>query len=139
MGSSVIDPAKWLVNLAGSLVAPLFDKGQNMATLKAAKARQEQALNNFQYSILSASADVSNALANIQAYRTQQANVEQQEAALAKAVSYNKDLLSLYTTTYLDVISAQQSLLAAQISLENVKLNENLGVITLYQALGGGR
>ena len=139
MGSSVIDPAKWLVNLAGSLVAPLFDKGQNMATLKAAKARQEQALNNFQYSILSASADVSNALANIQAYRTQQANVEQQEAALAKAVSYNKDLLSLYTTTYLDMISAQQSLLAAQISLENVKLNENLGVITLYQALGGGR
>ena len=82
---------------------------------------------------------MSNALANIQAYRTQQANVEQQEAALAKAVSYNKDLLSLYTTTYLDVISAQQSLLAAQISLENVKLNENLGVITLYQALGGGR
>ena len=54
-------------------------------------------------------------------------------------MSYNKDLLSLYTTTYLDVISAQQSLLAAQISLENVKLNENLGVITLYQALGGGR
>ena len=139
MGSSVVDPAKWLINLAGSLAAPLFNKGQNIATLKAAKAQQEQALNNFQYSILSASADVSNALANIQSYRTQQANVQQQEAALEKAVDYNKDLLSLYTTTYLDVISAQQSLLASQISLENVKLNENLSVITLYQALGGGR
>ena len=139
MGSSVIDPAKWLLNLAGSLAAPIFDKGQNRATLKAAKLAQEQALNSFQYSILSASTEVSNALANIDAYTTKQGYTQAQEAALRKAVDYNKDLLKLSTTTYLDVISAQQSLLGSQLSLEGVKLNNNLAVITLYQALGGGR
>lgn len=139
VGSSVIDPAKWLLNLAGSLTAPLFEKGRNIANLKVAKAQQEQALNNFQYSILSASADVSNALANAESYRLQQKNVELQEQALEKAVAYNEDLLALSTTTYLDVITAQQSLLGSQISLESVKLNNNLAVITLYQALGGGR
>ncbi len=139
LGSTVVDPAKFLLNLAGSLTAPIFDRGRNKATLKAAKLSQEQALNSFQYSILNASKEVSNALVNIDAYRTKQVSVEQQEQALEKAVEYNKDLLSLATTTYLDVISAQQSLLASQITLENVKLNNNLGVITLYQALGGGR
>lgn len=139
MGSSVIDPAKWLINLAGSLAAPIFDKGKNRATLKAAKYAQEQALNSFQYSILSASTEVSNALANIDAYTTKQGYTQAQEQALRKAVNYNKDLLKLSTTTYLDVISAQQSLLGSQLSLEGVKLNNNLAVITLYQALGGGR
>jgi outer membrane protein TolC len=47
--------------------------------------------------------------------------------------------MNLANATYLEVISAQQSLLQAQIQLENVKLNNNLSVINLYQVLGGGR
>lgn len=139
MGSSVIDPAKWLVNLAGSLTAPLFSRGQNIATLKAAKLQQQQALNNFQYSILSASSEVANALVNITTNQEKQVNVEQQEKNYEKAVEYNRDLMNLSNTTYLEVISAQQSLLQSQIQLESVKMNNNLGVITLYQVLGGGR
>ncbi len=139
LGSSVVDPAKWLLNLAGSLALPIFDNGRNKANLELAKLAQEQALNSFQYAILNASSEVSNALANIETYRTKQVSVELQEQNLQRAVEYNKDLMSLYTTTYLEVISAQQSLLASQISLESVKLNNNLGVINLYQALGGGR
>ena len=139
MGSSVIDPAKWLLNLAGSLTAPLFSRGQNIASLKAAKLQQQQALNNFQYSILSASSEVANALANINSYQEKQVNVEQQEKNYEKAVEYNRDLMNLSNTTYLEVITAQQSLLQSQIQLESVKMNNNLGVITLYQVLGGGR
>ena len=47
--------------------------------------------------------------------------------------------MNLSNTTYLEVITAQQSLLQSQIQLESVKMNNNLGVITLYQVLGGGR
>jgi len=139
MGSTVVDPAKWLLNLAASLTAPIFDRGQNRATLKAAQLQQQQALNNFQYSILNASTEVENALATIRAYRVKQENVALQEENLARAVEYNKDLMAYSNTTYLEVITAQQSLLSSQIALENVKLNNNLNIINLYQALGGGR
>ena len=65
--------------------------------------------------------------------------MEQQEKNYEKAVEYNRDLMNLSNTTYLEVITAQQSLLQSQIQLESVKMNNNLGVITLYQVLGGGR
>ena len=139
LGSSVVDPAQWLVNLAGSLTAPLLQRGQVKATYEAAKLQQQKALNNFQYSILNAGTEVSNQLANIAAYRDKQQSVAQQEANLEKAVEYNQDLMTYSTTTYLEVITAQQSLLISQISLENVKLQNNLNIINLYQALGGGR
>lgn len=139
LGSTVVDPAKWLLNLAGSLTAPIFARGQNIATLKAAKLQQQQALNTFQYSILNAATEVNNALADIRATRVKMAHVDNQERYLAQAVEYNEDLMRLANTTYLEVITAQQSLLQSQMQLENVKLDNNLGLITLYQVLGGAR
>ncbi len=138
-GNVLVDPAKWFLSLAGSLTAPIFQRGQNMATLKAAKLQQQQALNTFQYSVLNAASEVSNALVDITTTDERLVNVSEQEKNLEKAVEYNRDLMNLSTTTYLEVITAQQSLLSAQIQLENVKLNKNQGIITLYQALGGGR
>lgn len=138
-GSTILDPAKWFLSLAGSLTAPIFQRGQNIATLKAAKLQQKQALNNFQYSVLNAASEVSNALVDITTTDEKLVNVAEQEKFLEKAVDYNRDLMNLSTTTYLEVITAQQSLLSAQIQLETVKLSKNQGVITLYQALGGGR
>ncbi len=138
-GNVLVDPAKWFLNLAGSLTVPIFQRGQNIATLKAAKLQQQQALNTFQYSVLNAASEVSNALVDISTTDERLVNVTEQEKNLEKAVEYNRDLMNLSTTTYLEVLTAQQSLLSAQIQLEGVKLNKNQGIITLYQALGGGR
>lgn len=62
LGSIISNPAEWFVQLGGQLTAPLFSRGQNIARLEAAKAQQKQALNNFEYTIMSAAADVSDAL-----------------------------------------------------------------------------
>lgn len=62
LGSMIKNPGEWFFQLAGQLTAPIFSRGQNIASLEAAKAQQKQALNNFEYAVLSASADVSNAL-----------------------------------------------------------------------------
>lgn len=139
LGSSVVNPGKWLLNLAGSLTAPLFSRGQNTATLKAAELRQQQALNSFSYAILNASTEVSNSLENIAALQDKQSHTHAQEQHLARAVEYNNDLMHLANATYLEVISAQQALLQAQIALEEVKLNTHAAIINLYQQLGGGR
>ena len=139
MGSTILDPARWFINLAGQLTLPLFNSGQNIASLKAAKAAQQQALNTFESAVLNASAEVSNALVTMEKSQEMRQNIALQVEKLQKAVEYNQDLLQLSTTTYLEVLTAQQSLLNSQVSLLNTDLTINQAAINLYQSLGGGR
>lgn len=138
-GSTILDPAQWFISLAGQLTAPLFNRGQNIASLKAAKAQQQQALNNFQYTLLSAGADVSNALVTMTKTEESAKFLAKQVEKMSKAVEYNQDLMSLSTTTYLEVLTAQQSLLNSQIAFISTELQINQAAINLYQSLGGGR
>ena len=52
----------WLICALNRLCCALFARGQNIARLQASKAQQQQALNNFEYTIMSAAAEVSEAL-----------------------------------------------------------------------------
>ena len=138
LGSFVRNPGDWFYQLAGSLVAPLFSRGQNIARLQASKAQQKQALNNFEYAILS---EVNDALTVYEKSREKSALLVDQIANLEKSVEYTNDLMiySTGSTSYLEVLTAQQSLLNAQISQISTELARARSVISLYQALGGGR
>lgn len=141
LGSVISNPGEFFINLAGSLTAPLFSRGQNIARLEAAKAQQQQAMNTFENTLMSASAEVSNAMSLYEKSVEKQQYLSKQIEKLTLAVEYTQELLRLgsYNTTYLDVLSAQQSLLAAQISEISARNNEASALINLYQALGGGR
>lgn len=139
VGSAVMNPGKWFLNLAGSLAQPIFMRGQLLTALKSAEKRQKQALNNFEYTLLSASAEVSNAVAAVDSRIVQQQFIDVQVDNLAKAVEYNQLLQSLATATYLEVITAQQSLLGAQIQQVANQMAISQASINLYRALGGGR
>ena len=141
LGSMVKNPGEWFYNLAGSLVAPLFSRGQNIARLQASTAQQQQAMNNFEYSLMSAAAEVSDALTVYEKSKEKSGYLKEQVANLEKSVEYTRDLLiySTGSTSYLEVITAQQGLLQAQISQINTELARANAVINLYQALGGGR
>lgn len=141
LGSVVKNPGEWFYNLAGSLAAPLFMRGQNIARLKASKAQQQQALNSFEYALLNAASEVSNALEVYEKSLEKSTYLVDQVANLEKSVEYTKDLMlySTGSTNYLEVLTAQQSLLSAQISQINTDLARSRAVINLYQALGGGR
>lgn len=141
LGSMIVNPGDWFVQLAGSLVAPIFSRGRNIATLKAAKAQQQQAMNTFEYTLLSAASEVSNALTVYEKSREKAVFLDHQVEDLTKAVSMTQDLF-IYSTgdvDYLQVITAQQSLLGAQISRIACTQAGNLAVINLYQSMGGGR
>ena len=58
--------------------------------------------------------------------------------SLEKSVEYTQDLLSFGTSTYLEVLTAQQSLLSAQLSGVSDQFSQMQALVTLYQALGGG-
>lgn len=140
LGQMVSNPGKWFIQLAGSLVAPIFSRGQNIANLEVAKAKQQQAFNNFENSVLAASADVSDALSLYINNHEKREYLLQQINNLEKSVEITQELLSLdQKTTYLEVLTAQSSLLSAQLASLNCWHNKVTALINLYQAVGGGR
>lgn len=139
LGSFIKNPGDWFYQLAGSLAAPLFARGQNIAGLKAAKAQQEQALNNFEYAILKAAGEVSDALNVYEKSAEKEQLLAEQVQNLEKSVEYTQALLEYSTGTYLEVLTAQQNLLGAQTAFISTRLSQARAFINLYQALGGGR
>lgn len=140
LGSIIKNPGEWFIQLAGSLTAPIFSRGANIATLKAAKAQQEQAFNNFEYAVLAASADVSDALVDYTKCVEQNKYLQLQVDQLEKSVDYTNELFMYnQSTTYLEVLTARSSLLSAQLSCIANWHSRASALISLYQAVGGGR
>lgn len=138
-GGGIVNPGKMLWSAIGSLVQPIFANGQLIAGLKVAKAQQEQAYNTWQNAVLSAGSEVSNALVLYNS-SDEKSKLEQKKVeSLTKNVEYTKLLFNEGSSTYLEVITAQQSLLNAQLSKVADDFYKMQAVVNLYYALGGGR
>ena len=135
---SISNPGKWLLSAVGSVVQPLFNKGENRAHLKVAEARQQQSLIAFQQALLEAGKEVNDALMQWQAARERIRLNHQQVRALSSALKNSEKLMKYGKQNYLDVLTAKQQLLRAQQEAVNDQFNEIQGVIKLYHALGGG-
>ena len=138
-GGGIVNPGKWLLNAVGSLVQPIFQNGKLVAQLKVAKATQEQAFNTWQQAVLSAGSEVSNALVLYNSSDEKSKLEQKQIESLTKNVDYTKDLFSMGSSTYLEVITAQQSLLNAELAKVQDDFYKMQAVVNLYYALGGGR
>ena len=138
-GGGIVNPGKWLLQAIGSLVQPIFQNGQLVAGLKVAKAQQEQAYNTWQNAVLAAGSEVSNALVLYNSSNEKSKLEQKQIESLTKNVEYTKDLFSMGSSTYLEVITAQQSLLNAELSKVQDDFYKMQAVVNLYYALGGGR
>lgn len=138
-GSMIVNPGKLLLSAAGSLLQPIFNAGMNRANLKIAKAQQEEAKLSFEQTLLNAGAEVNNALTQCQMARAKTDVRAKQIEALARAVESTEYLMHYSSTTYLEVLTAEQSLLSAQLSQIADRFDEFQGIVNLYQALGGGR
>ena len=138
-GGGIVNPGKWLLSAVGSLTQPIFAHGQIIAGLKVAKAKQEQAYNTWQNAVLSAGSEVSNALVLYNSSDEKSKLEEKQVESLKKNVEYNKMLFNDGSATYLEIITAQQSLLNAELSKVADDFYKMQAVVNLYYALGGGR
>ena len=138
-GGVVLNPGQWLLNAIGSLTQPLFNRGTNIANLKIAKAEQEIAALAFQQKLLAAGSEVNNALVALQTARERLAINSQSVVSLQEAVRKTELLMRHSSVNYLEVLTAQQSLLDVQKSLAQDKFDEIQGIISLYHALGGGQ
>ncbi len=135
----IVNPGKFLASAVASLTQPLFAQGKLTAQLKIAKAQQEEASLSFQQTLLKAGSEVNDALMAYQTSRDKKVMIEKQVESLQTALNSTELLMEHGTTTYLDVLTARQSLLSAQLSQTANRVAEIQSIITLYNALGGGR
>ncbi len=140
-GGAIVNPGKLLASVVGSITQPLFQRGSLIAQLKITKAQQEQAKLSFQQALLNAGNEVSNALFQYQTNLEKETIRRQQVEALEKSVDFTTDLFKSGTegTSYLEIITAEQSLLSARLSEVSDTFSKIQAVVNLYQAVGGGQ
>lgn len=138
-GASITNPGALLWQVLGSLTQPIFNRGTNKAKLEIAKAQQEEAKLTFLQTLLDAGIEVNNALTTYQTTQEKVSIYENQVEQLKSALNSTKLLMQYGTSNYLEVLTAQQSLLQAELNQVGNRFDEIQSVINLYSALGGGR
>ena len=139
VGSMILNPGKFLASAVGSLTQPLFNKGQVVAQYRIARAQQEEAALGFQQTLLNAGSEVNDALTAYQTSQGKRLLLDKQVTSLQTALRSTSLLMEHTNTTYLEVLTARQSLLSAQLSQTANHFTEIQSLINLYRALGGGQ
>ena len=137
-GGTVVDPGKLLLNIMGQLTQPIFTRGQLNANLKIAKLTQQDLLGTYTQTVIDAGNEVNQVLADFQAAVEKDGYYSRQVATLHDAYTGTHELMDNGKANYLEVLTAQESLLSAQLSEAMNKYYATQAIIALYIALGGG-
>lgn len=122
----------------GTILQPVFRRRELKTRFEIAKLEREQAVIQFRQSVLTATTEVSNALVQIDKLKEQENIVQAQTDTLQSAVSNAEYLFKSDMANYLEVITAQQNALQAQLNLASIRRQELDAKVELYRALGGG-
>lgn len=139
VGNLISNPAQFVASALASLTQPLFNRGTLIAKRRIAKAQQEESLLTFKQQLLNAGTEVNDALVSYQTSKRKKENYQHQIEALERAHTSTSLLMENGNTTYLEVLTARQNLLSAQLSQTANQFKEIQSLINLYQALGGGQ
>lgn len=125
-------------SLVGGIAQPILNKRANKTRLEVARANQESSLLQFQYKVMDAGREVSDALQNYKNETTKIDIRNKQVLALKNAADFSDELLNYGMATYLEVLTAKEQYLSTELSLVQNKYQQQAALIQLYKALGGG-
>lgn len=131
-------PAGLAYSAIASLAQPLFNQGRIRGNYKAAQIRQEQAREQFIGTVLKAGSEVNSLIADCETAAHKAEIFSRQIDVLQKAFDGTHELMKNGKANYLEVITAQEAFLKAQLSEVANTFNGNQAIINLYIALGGG-
>ena len=135
---NAFNPAGFILELTASLSQQLYAKGANKANLRRAEADQQIATYQFRQTLLDAGVEVNNALIAVKTASSRM-KIDQKQIVHLKAAVWNTQLLMKHgNANYLEVLSAQQKLLQAELAEVSDRYDEIRNIINLYHALGGG-
>jgi len=136
--ASLFNASSFIWSLGADAFEPILQGGRNRANLAAARAAYDQSVANYRQSVLTAFQQVEDGISNLstlsQALATQSAAVE--DARRALSIANNRYVGGV--TTYLDVITAQTTLLANQRLATQLLGQQMVSAVYLVKALGGG-
>lgn len=136
-GGLEVNPGKILSSIIGSIAQPLFARGQLKGNLEIARLNCENLRYRYVQTIIDAGNQVNEALADCQAAAEKYGYYHRQVEVMRHAYSGTHELMDNGKATYLEVITAQESLLSAQLNEAMNMYDASCGVIELYIALGG--
>ncbi|QDA61756.1 efflux transporter outer membrane subunit [Hymenobacter jejuensis] len=131
-------PESIAYGIVGGLTAPLVNRAALKAEYVRSTANNVGAFYAYQKAIRTGYQEVVTNLQGIDNYRQVYQLKEQEVTSLNKAVSISNDLFVAGYATYLEVITAQRSVLEAELQLTNARREQFFLLIDLYRALGGG-
>ncbi|MBD0779414.1 TolC family protein [Maribacter sp. ANRC-HE7] len=133
-----IDSSSIFANLVGGLTQPIFNGRKVRTAYEVSKANQEQALLDFKKALLIAGKEVSEALYDYNISLEKETFISKQVVALRRAEDNSQELLNSGYLTYLDLLTARENALNAELSLVSNKLSQLSATVELYRSLGGG-
>jgi outer membrane protein, multidrug efflux system len=136
--ASSLGPASALFTLAADVTQPLFEGGRLRGQYRLSQARYDELVQMYRKSVVSAFADVEDALAATRQTGEQEARQAQAAAAARRAHDISIAQLRAGTADQLAVLTAQTALFNAEDALVQVKLARLQATVGLFQALGGG-
>lgn len=136
-GGAVINPGKILSSIVASIAQPIFARGQLKGNLKIAQLAQENMRNNYVQTVIDAGNEVNEALADCQAARDKYGYYHRQVEVLHAAYNGTHELMDNGKASYLEVLTAQESLLSSQLNEATNMYDAATALIDLYIALGG--
>ena len=128
----------WVWDAAASLTQPIFAFGKLRRAERAAVEAYNQTVHDYEQTVLTAFADVEQALASIETYRDQRKSTDELVMANDRIARMTQALYRSGMTDYLQVIDAQRELYTSQIQAVNLAAQQYINYVNLFKALGGG-
>lgn len=138
LGQAVTNPWDWILSAVASLTQPLFNRGKLISNLRVSKDEEQIALLNYRQALLDAGQEVNDALYATESAGRSLESHRKQCRELERTVQTSEALYRTGNATYLELLTARQSLLNARLNVVTDSFTQCQAVINLYQALGGG-
>jgi len=134
----LLRPESAIYSAAASLAQPIFHAGQLLGNLDLQKAKQDELLQNYRKTVISAFGDVENALDAVHQTSLRVTLQAQVVKSSRQAFNISEERLREGTIDLVTVLQTQQTLYQAQDTLFQAQLARLQAIVSLYQALGGG-
>jgi len=136
--ATIVDPASLALGVGGSILGPIFEFGKNKRRVEAQRFRTEQFNYQYQKTVLNAFAEVDNSLASLRLGKIEYEAYKSALDAATKAYRLTEARYYDGYTNYLELLIQQDNLFAAEFNESSSQTQQNIAVVNLFKALGGG-
>ncbi len=133
-----INPGAFIGQALAGLAQPIFQNGRLVATLKISKAQMEMLANDFTNAVISAGNEVNTAMVKVRSAEEDRIFIDNEVKAQETAYNATKKLFAGSNSNYLNVITAHNNLIQAQMTQISNRMEAISATVELYLALGGG-